>query len=171
MLRRQPARCGWLVMDAPQATPHVNWSASPTSGWGILSMCQQKLPENDGIVVRLVVRRIDECDRTFKRQVAQPIKFLAMLLDLLGIPPAEFRPSGGIVSEPFSQLGAWRQFLRPIINCRIGLLHSARPQPINQDPRAVAVRRILLGTLQLDVLPGNFGAHARRSLLPCPSQR
>lgn len=57
-------------------------------------MCQQELPENDGIVVRLVARRIDKCDRPFKRQVEQSIKLLTMLINLRGISPAELLPTG-----------------------------------------------------------------------------
>lgn len=70
-------------------------SSFPTPRWGILSMCQQELPENDGIVVRLVTRRIDKRDRIYKCQVVQSIKFLAMRLDLSGISPAELLPREG----------------------------------------------------------------------------
>lgn len=113
-------------------TTHIAWpppTSTPVVGntraidRRFLSMRQQDLPEYDGIVVDRVVRSVSKRDGTFQRQVAQSIEFVAMLPDLRGISAAKFLPTGSVVSEPFPQVSAWRQFLGPIVNCRIGLLH------------------------------------------------
>ena len=38
-----------------------------------LSICQQNLPEDDGIIVRLVMSRVDECDYALLHQAAQSV--------------------------------------------------------------------------------------------------
>lgn len=152
-------RAGPLARPGPPEEGRLNCRT-------FLSMRQQDLPENNGIVVRLVVSRVNKCHRTFEGQVAQSIKFFAMHLDLRGISPAELLPTGGIMSEPFSQLRAWCQLLHPIIDCGIGLPHSTRPQPVNQDTLAVTVRRSLICAFQFEILLGDFPTHPHRSLLP-----
>lgn len=63
------------------------------------------------------------------------------LLQFLQIAPSEFVPLRGVVVEPFTQFGAGSQFLEPQID--VGFLsgEAARPQPINQYPPAVVLRR------------------------------
>jgi len=119
----------------------------PPQSQDVLSKRQQNLPENNSIVVHFVVSCVNKCHRTFEGQVAQSIKFFAMFLDLRGISPPKFLPTGWVVPEPFPQLGAWRQFLRPIINCRIGFLDPSRPQSIDQYTLAVVSRRALICAL------------------------
>ena len=73
-----------------------------------LSMSQQNLPKDDGVIVGLVMSRVDERDGARLHQVAQLVELIAMLMDFRRISPAEFIPAGRIVPEPFPKLGAWR---------------------------------------------------------------
>lgn len=107
-------------------TTHIAWpppTSTPVVGnTRAIDRRQQDLPEYEGIVVDRVVRSVSKRDGTLQRQVAQSIEFVAMRPDLRGISAAKFLPTGSVVSEPFPQVNAWRQFLGPIANCRIGLL-------------------------------------------------
>ena len=59
-----------------------------------LSMSQQNLSKDDGIVVGLVMSRVDERDGASPVfQVAQSVQFIAMLMEFRRISPAEFPPS------------------------------------------------------------------------------
>jgi hypothetical protein len=136
-----------------------------------LSMCQQDLPENDGIVVRLVVSRVDECNRAFPYQAAQAVEVITMLVNFCCVPPAKFLPSGWIVSEPFPKLGAWRKFLHPMVDRCFGLLDPARPKPVNQHAHAVVGSRALICPFQFYSLVGDFFTHRRRSCTAVAFQR
>lgn len=153
---------GPLAGAAPRS-PRTQVAVDPTSARSFLPMCQQELPENDGIVVRLVPRRIDKCDRPFKRQVEQSIKLLATLIDLRGISPAELLPTGWIVTEPFPQLCARCELLHLPVDCRLGFGQPPRPQSINQDTFAVTVGLAFICALQSDIILGDFSTHLHRS--------
>ncbi|KQU87761.1 hypothetical protein ASD12_30370 [Mesorhizobium sp. Root102] len=127
-------------------------------------MSQQNLSKDDRIVVGLVMSRVDECDSVLPYQVAQSVKFIAMLMDFRRISPAEFLPAGWIVSEPFPKLGAWREFLHPMVDGGFGLLDPARPKPVNQDSLAIVGSRALICPFQLYSLGEDFFAHRRRVL-------
>jgi hypothetical protein len=70
-------------------------------------LLQQNLPEDDGVVVQLVVRGVDKRNRALQRHIAQTVEFVAMLIDLFRISPPELLPTDGIVPKPFPQLSAW----------------------------------------------------------------
>src|SRR4051812_48243449 len=124
---------------------------------------QQYLPEHDGVVVNLIMGRVDKRDRTFSRQVVQSFELLAMFLDLLRIASAEFFPAGWIVSEPFSQFRARREFFCPMVYRSVGLLETSRPKPIHKHPRAVVCCRALIGPLHFHSFPGDVFSHRFRS--------
>src|SRR5437763_7557313 len=86
-----------------------------------------------------------------------------MLAELHNISLAKFVPTGRIVPKPFSELGAWREFLHPMINAGVRLLHTARPQPVNQDSGAIFGGGALVRPFQFDVFRGDFLAHHHRS--------
>src|SRR5437870_1385012 len=95
-----------------------------------LPIAQQNLSEDDGIVVGLVMCRVDERDCAFPHQAAQSVKFIAVLTDFRCVSPAKFLPASRIVSEPFPKFGAWREFLHPTVDRCVGLLDPARPKPV-----------------------------------------
>src|SRR5579864_5614562 len=88
---------------------------------------QKKAPQCDGVVMNLVVSRVDERDRTLSCQGPQPVELFRMLVDLRGVAGAKFPPAGGIVAEPFPQCGAGCDVLGPLIDGGVYFLHPARP--------------------------------------------
>ena len=94
---------------------------------------KQYLPENDGVIVHLVMGGIYKRDCTVARQVAQSVEFSAMPVDLRRISLAELFPAGRIMPEPFPQFRARREFFRPMVNRRVRLLDPSRPKPVDQN--------------------------------------
>jgi hypothetical protein len=64
---------------------------------------QQNVPEDSGLVMRLVTRCINKRNPTFPRQIAQPVEFTSMSVKLRCIASLELIPTGWLVPEPFSQ--------------------------------------------------------------------
>lgn len=93
--------------------------------------------QNDSVVMRFVVRRIDQCYRASTRQRPQPVEFRSPLRQFPCVAPLKFRPALRVVIEPFAQLGARRDVFHPFVDCRVVLPYSARPQPVDQYPRPV----------------------------------
>lgn len=137
----------------------MSLTAQRQGGATSLAMSQQNLSQDDGIVVGLVMSRVDERDRAVSYQVAEPVELIAMRVDFRRISPTEFVPAGGIVSEPFPKLGAWREFFHPAVDAGIDLLDPARPKPVNQHPRAIVGSWALIGALQFYALVDGFSAH------------
>src|SRR5689334_18401285 len=100
---------------------------------GRMSSCasDEQIPEHDRVVMRLIMRSIDEGEISLPRELAQPPEFPGMSLDFRPVAPPEFRPALGIVSKPFAQFGAGRDLSHPFIDRGMFLLHSARPQPVD----------------------------------------
>lgn len=113
-----------------------------------LTMRQQNISEHDGIIVHLVVGRVDKREHTLPCKISQPVEFIAMPEDLRRIALAELLPADRIVSEPFAQFRAWRQLLRPIVDRRVRLLDPPGPEPVDQHARAIIGGRALIGSLQ-----------------------
>ena len=128
--------------------PHLKHAQLPI--YRRISRCSLS---TDGVVVGLVMGRVDKRDGTFSRPVEQLVELIAIFPDLGRIPPAEFFPTGRIVSEPFSQFRARREFLCPMIDRSVGFSDASRPKPINQHPRAVV---------------GCRGSHTPASFSPVP---
>src|SRR6185437_17161759 len=104
----------------------------------------------DRLIVRLIVRRVDESQRTLLREAAQLTEQLALLRELRPVTAAKLLPALRIMREPFAQLVAGSDFLHPLRDGGVGLLHAARPQPIDEDPLPIPGRRRLVGALDPD---------------------
>src|SRR5579875_125000 len=143
-------------------------SLSPRLGAGTTARnasMQQDLAQNDGLIVRLVVRGIDEGQRTLPRHIAQSAEQRALPRELVPVTAAELLPALRIVSEPLAQLVARRDVLHPLRDGCIRLLYAPGPKPIDENPRAVAGRGRVVHAFDPDFGTG-FGA-AHRDLLGC----
>jgi hypothetical protein len=91
--------------------------------------------EHDRIVVRFVMRRVDERDGSARRSVRElgecRTRRLRMQLPLVTL--AKLREPARIVAEPSPKLLARRDVLEPVVEVGIGLAQPARPQPFDED--------------------------------------
>ena len=83
----------------------------------------------------------------------------------------ELAEARGVVSEPLPQRGGRRELLLPAVEPQRFLLDASRPQPVDEDAVAVAVRRLLVCTLDPDPLPLPAGAVGRQELGPRATER
>ena len=74
-----------------------------------------ELREDNGVVVILVVRGIDDRDRPLTRAAPQLPEALALSLQLVAVAGAKLIEALGHVVEPATQLVAWRQLTRPLV--------------------------------------------------------
>src|SRR5581483_7855798 len=118
---------------------------------------QERVPQYDGLVVRLIVRRVDERQRTFLREGPQLAQQLVLLRELRPVAAAELLPTLRVVREPFAQLVTGSDFLHPLGEGGVGFLQSTRPQAIDENARSIARRGCLVGALDPD-LGRAFGA-------------
>lgn len=119
---------------------------------------EKEIPEHDGVVMCVVMRGIDERDRSILRELSQPLEFGGMPLDFRPVAPLKFRPTFGGMAEPFAQRRARSNRLHPFIDRGIRLPHSAWPQPVYKDSGSVFGNGRLVGPLDLDAvraLPAN----------------
>ena len=108
--------------------------------------------DHDGVVVLLVPGAVDEGDgapRRAPRKVIQPFAS-SRSPQLPAIAVDEPFPPARVVAEPAAEVAARRQLPRPNVERERLLLDTARPEPVDQDPVAVAPRRRLVGALDLD---------------------
>jgi hypothetical protein len=85
--------------------------------------------------MQFVVGGEDERDRALPRQRPQFIDLLGMVIQFLSISAMKLIPADCIMSEPTPKLGARRNFLYPAINGCVGLLHPARPEPVDENAK------------------------------------
>src|SRR5689334_5018116 len=117
----------------------------------VASAAEKLVTQDDGVVMRLVANRIDQCDRALAGERAQLGDEIRMLAQLLGVAVAKFIPALWVVMEPLAELGRWRDLLHPLVERGFLSRDSARPQAVDEDARAVLTRGRVVGPLQLDV--------------------
>ena len=88
-----------------------------------------------------------------------------MLMDLRSVPEAKLRPTAGIVTEPFSQGGAGRDVLDPLIDRRVCFLDPARPQAVDQYAGPVIGGGGFIGAFELDVIGRYSLGHRLETML------
>lgn len=86
---------------------------------------KKNVPQNDGVVVRLVMRREDQRDAASCRKCAELAKPVVMSMDLLRVAAPEFLPASGIMTEPPPQRRAGSNVLGPQIDPGIRLCYPA----------------------------------------------
>ena len=96
--------------------------------------------EHHRVVVRLVVRRVDERDGTVSRSIRElgerRTRGLGVQLSLVAL--AKLGEPARIVTEPSPELVARRDVPEPFVEMGIGLAEPARPQPFDENAITVA---------------------------------
>ena len=103
--------------------------------------------------MQLVAGGEDERDRASPRETVQFIDLLGVVPEFLSVSATKLAPADCIVAEPAPKLGARCDLLQPAIDGCVGLLHPARPEPVNENANAIIGGRGLVGSLQPDVFP------------------
>ena len=106
------------------------------------------VPQDDGLVVFSVFRAEEKRDLAFFCGGAEGGKGLFPVPQLGAISLPELVPLFGIMSEPFPKLGARRDVLQPDVDPGLFFCKAARPEPVDEDPRAVAPLRGFVNALE-----------------------
>src|SRR6476469_6742999 len=84
------------------------------------------------------------------RCIQQLFPEVRLFFKLSAVATLEFVPFRGIMAEPFSQLGAWSNVLKPAVQGQPGLCDSAWPQTLHQKPPAIFWAGRVIRTFQQD---------------------
>jgi hypothetical protein len=76
------------------------------------------------------------------------LNLLALILQFRGVSLFEFFPPAWLMPEPFPQLGAGREFLKPFVDARFLFRKSARPDAVNQHPPAIGIGRFIVNAFE-----------------------
>src|SRR5262249_37564287 len=109
----------------------------------------QKLLQGHRAIPLLVTGGVDEGDGPLLGDVPEQRQHVALAFLFGPIALAELRPPGRVVAVPLAQLGAGGEGLQPEVDPRLLLAHATRPQPLDQNPQAVVLRRRFVSSLQL----------------------
>jgi hypothetical protein len=71
-----------------------------------------------GVVVLSILGAKEQRDGALLGCLRELLDLPTMVIQFRSVSPFEFFPSFRGVSEPFPQLGAWRDFLKPLIDSR-----------------------------------------------------
>src|SRR5262249_11192439 len=75
---------------------------------------------------------------------------LRCLVEFGKVSAPEFRPLLGIVTEPSAQFGAGTGIFQPVVNMQRSLLHSTRPEPLNQIAYSIIGWFLFINSLEFD---------------------
>jgi hypothetical protein len=89
------------------------------------------------VVVLCIMRAENQGQCALAPCIQQLFPEVRLLLKLSAVATLEFAPFRGIMAEPFSQLGAWSNVLKPTVQRQPGLCDSAGPQTLHQNPPAI----------------------------------
>ena len=87
--------------------------------------------EDDGLVVLLIARTIEQRDLPVTYLLPQQGERLADSLQLFDILALELGPFLRIVCKPLTQLGTWRDFFEPKIHLGFLFRQTSWPKPID----------------------------------------
>jgi len=99
------------------------------------------------VVLLRILRSKEEGDGPLFRLSAELFQYCAVGLQLLPVAFPEFLPPGGIMAEPGPELIARRDLLQPFVDPGPVPGNTPGPEPIHQDPPAVASRRRVIDPL------------------------
>jgi hypothetical protein len=104
--------------------------------------------QSDGVIVLGIFRTKEQGDGSLPGCSIQLFDVLALIIQFRGVSLLKLLPLVRIVCEPFPQLGTRRDFLKPLIDARLLLRQSPRPQSINQYAMAVGFRWLVINTFE-----------------------
>jgi hypothetical protein len=97
----------------------------------------QCLLQDYGLIVHGIARSVQKGNPAFGSLRLERFELRAVFAQLTPVSLAKAFPPRGIVTEPFAQLGRWRELLHPKIErCRL-LGHAAWPEAVDEHPHAI----------------------------------
>src|SRR5580700_5233668 len=146
--RRSSSRARTNPGTTGDVDPGLPCCASIVQPLSLERLAFEKAFQDECAVVILVARRIDQSHAAFARLLLEEAQRAGLVLKLSSVAFLEPLPFREVMVEPFSQPGARCHVLEPEIELRPLLGHAARPKPLNQNPKTVRSRRLLIGALQ-----------------------
>ena len=111
------------------------------SAMAVLQMIAQIGRQHERVVVRRVMRRVEQRHGTALRQIDDLRDSFIVARQFGAIAAGELRPARRIMPEPFAQGRTRRDLLEPQRQRRFLLAQAARPEPIDQHAGAVVTER------------------------------
>ena len=139
-----PRRVSPALSRRSRATRGDGWRGGGASS----SFRLQIFLQGDGVVVRFVMRAVDERDRAPSRCRYDGSPGLGLGVEFPEVPAAKFRPFLRVVAEPLSKLGARADVLAPLVEVQRRFRNAARPQPLDEEARAIGGRDGIVGAFQ-----------------------
>jgi len=139
--------CGW----APPAT-----STCPAGKVGF---------QRDGVVVLCIVGAVHK--RHGAASVRRNNRFhgCGLCIQFLKVPSLKLCPFGRLMAKPLPQFSAGRDILQPGIKTQVRLLHTAGPQPFDQESDTIVLAHRIVSTLKLDHRSSPFEGNSRELLI------
>jgi len=106
--------------------------------------------QRHGVVVASIFRAKEQRDGSLFGHSREMFHLVALIIELRGVSLFEFLPASGIMSEPFPQFGAGRDFLEPFIDAGFSFRQSTRPDAINQHAPTIGFGRLFVNALELN---------------------
>src|SRR5262245_8397801 len=94
--------------------------------------------EDGGVAVLRVASGVYERERPCARATPQPCHLFSLSAQFLDVEPSELLEALGLVAEPPAELVGRPKLARPFVYERVRFRNSARPEPVDQYPVAVA---------------------------------
>lgn len=108
----------------------------------------QDLLQNHSIIVLLVFRPVDKRGRAFGDGLFQEGKLGGVVFELGLIAGLELAPLGWVVGKPLAQLAAGSDFLEPEVDASLLFGKAARPEPVDEDARAIGLGGLFVDALE-----------------------
>src|SRR5688500_16163345 len=106
--------------------------------------------ERNRIVLLGVLGGKDQGDMASLGSLGELLECVRTLFEFPSVTPLELIPLVRIVSEPFSQVGAWRQVLEPGVDLKVVLGDAPWPNAIHQNAPTIALCGRTIGAFQAD---------------------
>jgi hypothetical protein len=97
----------------------------------------KQLLENHRFIMALVSSSIEECHCTVGSGLSNNGQLFLPEFEFLNVLRLELCPTGGVMTEPFAQFGAWANLFQPHTDVGILLLQSPRPESVHEDASPV----------------------------------
>src|SRR5262249_43367026 len=106
--------------------------------------------QDEGTVVLFIARGVNEGNCVFLCLLLERSNRILFLSQFVPVTGLKLRPFRWIVAEPLSQLRARGDVLQPQVHGGAFLGQAARPEPLDQNPRPVVRRGLVVGAFELD---------------------
>jgi hypothetical protein len=111
---------------------------------------RQIVAQDDCTVMKGIVSAVEQCDVSAFAGRNDRLPRNGVGAELSPIPAAKLRPSLHPMIKPLAQRRTRRCFLQPCISGEILFPHSARPEALNENSTAIAARRWVVRSFDLN---------------------